>query len=68
MSEIGTISEKYNNNIDIKHENVHVDEYVIMLGHIHMIIALKNGAMWASPPTDGKVSAAPPTDGMVGAF
>ena len=35
------------NNIDTKHENAHVDKYVIMPNHIHMIIALKNGAMWA---------------------
>ena len=57
LSEIGTNTEKYINNIDIKHENAHVDKYVIMLGPIHMIIALKNRAMWASPPTDGLVGA-----------
>ena len=63
LSEIGTITEKYINNIDTKYENAHVDKYVIMPNHIHMIIALKNGAMWASPPTDGMAGAAPRTDG-----
>ena len=51
------------NNIDTKHENAHVDKYVIMPNHIYMIIALKNGAMWASPPTDGMAGTAPRTDG-----
>ena len=63
LSEIGTITEKYINNIDTKHENALVDKYVIMPNHIHMIIALKKGAMWASPPTDGVAVAALPTDG-----
>ena len=53
LSEIGMIAEKYINNIYIKHENANVDKYVIMSNHIYMIIALENGAMWASPPTDG---------------
>jgi hypothetical protein len=56
LSKIGAITEKYIKNIDLKYENVYVDKYVIMPNHIHMIIALKdgaiNGAMLASPPTD----------------
>ncbi len=63
LIEIGMIAGKYINNINIKHENAYVDKYVIMLGHIHMIIALKNGAMWASPPTDKMADASPFTDG-----
>lgn len=29
-------------------------KYVIMPDHIHLIIQLENGAMWASPPTERK--------------
>ncbi|SHI21429.1 REP element-mobilizing transposase RayT [Sporobacter termitidis DSM 10068] len=52
LSEIGAITEKYIKNIDSKYENVYVDKYAIMPNHIHMIIELKDGAMWASPPTN----------------
>ena len=65
---VQAIAEKYISNNDIKHENAHVDKYVIMLGHIHRFIAWKNGAMWASPPTDEMVGASPPTDEMAGAL
>ena len=65
LSEIGKITEKYINNIDIKHEKAHVDKYVIMPNHIHMIIALENGAMWASPPTDGMMGAAHSSDARI---
>ena len=50
LSKIGIIAEKYIKNIDLKYENVYVDKFVIMPNHIHMIIVLENGAMWASPP------------------
>ena len=53
LNEIGTIAEKYINNIDTKLDDGHVGQYVIMSDRIHMIIALKNGAMWTSPPTEG---------------
>ena len=52
LNKTGTIPEKYINNIDTKLNDGHIGQYVIMSDHIYMIIALKNGAMWASPPTD----------------
>ena len=64
LSEAGAITGKYINNIDTKHENKHVDKYIIMWGHIHRFMVLKNGAMWASPPTDEMAGAALSTDGM----
>ena len=44
----GRIAEKYIRNVP------QIEKYVIMPDHIHMIIRLDNGAMWASPPTDAK--------------
>ena len=42
----GRIAEKYICNV------AEIEKYVIMPDHIHMIIRLDNGAMWASPPTN----------------
>ena len=42
----GKIVEKYIRNIP------EIEKYVIMPDHIHMIIRLDNGTMWASSPTD----------------
>ena len=42
----GRIAEKYIRNVP------EIEKYVIMPDHIHMIIRLDGGAMWASPPTD----------------
>ena len=50
LSEIGLISDRYINNINIKYENVTIDKYVIMPNHIHLIIFL-HGTMKASSPT-----------------
>ena len=44
----GRIAEKYIRNVP------QIEKYVIMPDHIHMIIRLDNGAMWASPPSDAK--------------
>ena len=44
----GRIAEKYIRNVP------KIEKYVIMPDHIHMIIRLDNGSMWASPPTDAK--------------
>jgi len=55
LSKIGAITEKYIKNIDSKYDKVYVDKYVIMPNHIHMIIVLKDGAMWASPPTNAMI-------------
>ena len=43
----GKVVEKYIRNAP------EVEKYVIMPDHIHMIIRLDNGSMWASTPTDG---------------
>ena len=42
----GTIAEKYIRNAP------EIEKYVIMPDHIHMIIRLENGPMWASASTD----------------
>ena len=42
----GQIAEKYIRNVP------EIEKYVIMPDHIHMIIRLNSGAMWASPPTN----------------
>ena len=44
----GRIVEKYIRNVN------EIEKYVIMPDHIHMIIRLDNGSMWASTPTDIK--------------
>ncbi len=44
----GTVVEKYIRNVP------EIEKYVIMPDHIHMIIRLDNGSMWASTPTDAK--------------
>ena len=41
----GNIAEKYIRNAS------EIEKYVIMPDHIHMIIRLENGSMWASTPT-----------------
>ena len=43
--EYGMVVEKYIRNVK------EIEKYVIMPDHIHMIIRIENGAMWASPPT-----------------
>ena len=44
----GQVVEKYIRNVP------EIEKYVIMPNHIHMIIRLDNGSMWASTPTEGK--------------
>ena len=44
----GQIAEKYIRNVP------EIEKYVIMPNHIHMIIQLDEGSMWASTPTDIK--------------
>ena len=46
----GQIAEKYIRNVP------EIEKYVIMPDHIHMIIQLDNGSMWASTPTDVKTT------------
>ena len=42
----GRIAEKYIRNVP------EIEKYVIMPDHIHMLILLDNGSMWASTPTN----------------
>ena len=51
----GIIAEKYIRNVP------QIEKYVIMPDHIHMIIRLENGSMWASTPTNRNVG----TDGHI---
>ena len=44
----GQIAEEYIRNVP------EIEKYVIMPDHIHMIIHIDNGSMWASTPTSGK--------------
>ena len=44
----GLIAEKYIRNVP------EIEKYVLMPDHIHMIIRLDNGSMWASTPTGEK--------------
>ena len=50
ISEYGKVADKYINNIK------ELNRYVIMPNHIHMILILDNGTMWASSPTQQTVS------------
>ena len=45
-SPYGQVIEKYMRNVP------EIEKYVIMPDHIHMLIRLDNGPMWASAPTD----------------
>ena len=47
----GQVVEKYIRNVP------EIEKYVIMPNHIHMIIRLDNGSMWALTPTEGKAGA-----------
>ena len=42
----GTIVEKYIRNVP------EIEKYIIMPDHIHMIVRIENGSMWASTPTN----------------
>lgn len=50
LSDYGKVAEKYVKNIK------ELDKFVIMPNHIHMILLLDNGTMWASSPTQQTVS------------
>ena len=45
LLELGVIAEKYIKTIR------GIEKYVVMPNHIHMIIKIENGTMWASSPT-----------------
>ena len=46
----GRIVEKYIRNAP------EIEKYVIMPDHIHMIIRLESGSMWASTPTNNRIA------------
>ena len=50
----GKIADKYIRQMDTFYDHLSVDNYVIMPAHIHIIIWLDNGSMWASTPTGAK--------------
>ena len=50
LSDTGKIMKRYIENIDLQ-TGVLLDHYVIMPNHIHLLIRLDNGMMWASSPT-----------------
>jgi REP element-mobilizing transposase RayT len=54
LYESGQITEEYINLIPEKYPNVHVDKYVIMPDHIHLLLVLETGA-GNPPPTLGAV-------------
>ena len=47
----GEIVQKYIKNYNDNFDNIKITDYVIMPDHIHMIIKLIKGSMWASTPT-----------------
>ena len=50
----GKIADKYIRQMDAFYDHLSVDKYVIMPDHIHVMIRLDNGSMWASTPTGAK--------------
>ena len=54
LSKEGKIVEKYLKNINIMYENIELEKYVIMPNHVHFIINIKTGHLWAGAPTKYK--------------
>ena len=52
MQDIGQIVKKYIENINVVYKNIHIGSYVIMPDHLHMIVCINPGSMWASTPTE----------------
>ena len=50
----GKIADKYIRQMNTFYDHLSVDKYVIMPDHIHVMIRLDNGSMWASTPTGAK--------------
>jgi len=52
LSEYGLVAKKYIESIEKHYNGVHIDKYVIMTHHIHLIIRVdRNGAPGSSRPT-----------------
>ncbi len=53
LTEYGKIAEKNINKLNNFYEHIHVDSYVIMPNHIHMLLSLNNGGQSGTPvPTN----------------
>lgn len=48
----GKIVRKYIKNINMVYKNIYIDSYVIMPDHLHMIVCINPGSMWALTPTE----------------
>lgn len=48
---VGKVVQKYTYSISAHYQNVSVEKYVVMPNHVHMIIALHDGAPGSSRPT-----------------
>ena len=66
LTEYGIIADKYIKRINAPRRGLHLDNYVVMPNHLHMIIVVKstennaevpcqNGAMWTSRPTNAVI-------------
>ena len=55
LTSIGKIVEKYTEFISAHYQNVSVEKYIIMPNHVHMVIALHDGAPGSSRPTVSQV-------------
>jgi REP element-mobilizing transposase RayT len=54
LSAEGKIVEKYIDNINVVYENIKLEERVIMPNHLHFIINMTSGHLWAGAPTRDK--------------
>ena len=51
LSRIGAVCDRYIRGIDAAYPGVHVDSYVIMPNHIHLLLCFDGGGMRSSRPT-----------------
>lgn len=51
LSKEGYVVKQYLENLNCIYENVRLDNYIIMPNHIHFIISLISGHLWAGVPT-----------------
>ena len=51
LSRVGAICDRYIRGIDSAYPGVHVDSYVIMPNHVHLLLCFDGGGMGSSRPT-----------------
>ncbi len=51
LSRIGAICDRYIRGIDAAYPGIHVDSYVIMPNHVHLLLCFDGGGMRSSRPT-----------------